>query len=302
MRVFVTGASGFIGGAVVPELLGAGHEVLALARSDASAEALVAAGAQVRRGSLEDLAGLRAAAAESDGVIHLAFIHDFSRFEHSTQVDRRAIEALCGALEGSDRPLVIASGLLGVAPGRVATERDWPEAGGSGTGSRQDSARLALDYAPRGVRISVLRLPPSVHGEGDHGFVPALIEIARSAGVSGYVGDGSHRWPAVHRSDAARLFRLALEQAPGGSVLHAVGDEGVPVGEIAGVIGRHLGVPTTPVAPEEAGERFGWLGHFFGVDSPAAAQATRELLGWEPAGPGLLEDLEAGHYFRTQAA
>jgi nucleoside-diphosphate-sugar epimerase len=294
MRVFVTGASGFIGSAVVPELIGAGHEVVGLARSDASAAALEAAGAEPHRGSLEDPDSLASAAAAADGVIHCAFIHDFSRLENSGETDRRAIEVLGAALAGSDRPLVITSGTALAANGRLATEKDM---GAPGSSHRVASEYTAMALASRGVRSSILRPPPSVHGEGDHGFVARLIEIARERGASGYVGDGSGRWAAVHRYDAARLYRLALENAPAGSVLHAVGDEGVPTREIAEVIGRHLDIPVVSIAPEEAGEHFGWLGRFFGMDIPASSALTRELLGWEPRQPGLVEDLEAGHYF-----
>jgi nucleoside-diphosphate-sugar epimerase len=292
MRVFVTGASGWIGSAVVPELLGADHQVLGLARSDSSAAALAAAGAGVLRGDLADLDTLRAGAADCDGVIHLAFIHDFTDIEASITADRRAIETMGAALEGSGKPLVIASGTPAL-PGRVATERDEPAPGGPVAG-RAANARTVLGMAGRGVRSSVLGLPRTVHGDGDrHGFIARLIGIARDTGVSGYVGDGSSRWPAVHVLDAAHLFRLAVEQAPAGSRLHAVGDEGVPVREIAEVIGRHLNLPT---ASAPAGD-FGFLGQILAVDQPASAELTRELLGWRPVQPGLIEDLDKGHYF-----
>jgi nucleoside-diphosphate-sugar epimerase len=292
MRIFVTGASGWIGSAVVPELIGAGHQVLGLARSDSSADAITAAGAEVLRGDLDDLDALRAGAAGSDGVIHLAFIHDFTRFEHSVTADARAIETMGAALQGSGKPLVIASGTPAL-PGHVATERDEPAPGSLAAG-RGVNAEATVAWAGRGVRSSVVRLPRSVHGEGDrHGFIATLIGIARDKGVSGYVGDGSSRWPAVHVSDAARLFRLAAEQAPAGSVLHCVGDEGVPVRDIAAVIGRHLNVP---VAHRPA-EDFSFLGPLLGIDQPASSVLTSELLGWRPAGPGLIEDLDKGHYF-----
>lgn len=291
MRVFVTGASGWIGSAVVPELIDAGHTVAGLARSDASATAVAAAGAEVVRGDLADLDGLRAAATGADAVVHLAFIHDFSRFEASIQADAHAIEALGAALEGSGRPFVIASGTPFV-PGRVVTEHDTSAAEGPAVG-REANARAALALAGRGVRVSVVRLPRSVHGEGDHGFIAQLVGIARDKGVSGYVGGGDARWPAVHVRDAAHLFRLALEQARAGSVLHAVGDEGVPTGDIAAVIGRHLGLPAEPRPAEE----FGFLGMLLAGDQPASSRLTRDLLGWRPTGPGLIEDLDQGHYF-----
>ncbi len=299
MRVLVTGASGFIGSAVVPELIGAGHQVVGLARSDASAAALVAAGATVHRGALDDLDSLRAGAAASDGVIHLAFIHDFSAYEAATQIDQRAIETLGAALEGSDRPLVIASGLLGLPAGRVGTERDMPTP--EAAGPRGAGARAALALATRGVRAAIVRLAPSVHDEGDSGFVATLIGITRQRGVSGYIGDGSNRWPGVHRRDAAHLFRLALEQAPAGAVLHGVADEGVPVRAIAEVIGRHLDLPVVAIAPEGVAEHFGWLGAFLAAGIPASNTLTRELLGWQPTHPGLIADLDQGHYFRTPA-
>ncbi|MET0473961.1 MAG: SDR family oxidoreductase [Mycobacterium sp.] len=303
MRVFVTGASGWIGSAVVPELIGAGHQVVGLARSDDSANALAAAGAEVHRGSLDDFDGLGAAAAASDGVIHLAFKHDLAfsgDFGGAVGADRLAIEALGDALAGSGRPFVIASGTTGLAPGRVATEEDGRTAEPGTAGAvegRMDNARLVMALADRGIRTVVLRLPPTVHGDGDNGFVPTQIGIARDKGVSGYVGDGANRWPAVHRADAARLFRLAVEKAPAGSTLHAVDDEGVPVREIAELIGRHLDIPAVSVAPEDAATHFGWLGGFLAADVAASSAATQDLMGWHPAGPGLIEDLDKGHYF-----
>ncbi len=300
MRVFVTGASGWIGSAVVPELLDAGHQVVGLARSDASAAALAEVGAEVHRGSLDDLDSLRDAAAAADGVVHLAFKHDIAfsgDFQGAVDADRHAIETLGGALEGSDRPFVIASGILGLAPGRVATERDGQQPDPAAAPTRLSNAQLTLSFAARGVRSSVLRLPPTVHGEGDNGFMAALVGIARGRGVSGYLGDGSNRWPAVHRFDAARLFRLVLEQAPAGSTLHAVADEGVPIRDIAEVIGRRLDLPVVPVAAGDAGEHFDWLGRFLALDSPASSEQTRELLDWRPAHPGLMDDLDKGHYF-----
>ena len=310
MRVFVTGASGWIGSAVVPELLGAGHEVTGLARSDASAAALTAAGAQVHRGSLDDPDSLRSAAAASDGVIHLAFKHDLAfsgGFEAAAEADRQAVEIFGEALAGSDRPLLIASGTLGVAPGRVATERDGHGSGpvgigGEGPRARAATAEFTLSLASRGVRSSVVRLPPTNHGDGDNGFMATLVGIARAKGASAYVGDGSNRWPAVHRLDSGHLFRLALEKAPAGSTLHAVADEGVPIRAVAEVIGRHLDVPVVSIPPEQAAGHFTWLGGFIGLDAPASSTLTRELLGWQPAQPGLLDDLDKGHYFVTPAA
>ncbi|MFD5074360.1 SDR family oxidoreductase [Streptomyces sp. NPDC058371] len=312
MRVFITGASGWIGSAVVPELIGAGHQVVGLARSDAAAAALTEAGAEVRRGTLDDLDTLHTAAAESDGVIHLAFKHDIAfsgGFGAAADADRRAIDTFGEALAGSDRPFLIASGTLGLAPGQVATERDG-QASGSATAPRASgglvkrlaNAHATASLADRGVRSSVVRLPPTVHGDGDHGFMATLVAIAREKGVSGYIGDGANRWPAVHRSDAAHLFRLALESAPAGSTLHAVADEGVPIRTVAEVIGRHLGLPVTSVHPDDATAHFTWLAGFLGVDSAASSAYTRELLGWQPASPGLIDDLDKGHYFAAPSA
>ena len=313
MRVFVTGASGWIGSAVVPELIGAGHQVIGLARSDASAAALTAAGAEVHRGTLDDLDSLRNAAAASDGVIHLAFKHDLAfsgDFQGAADADRRAVETIGEALAGSDRPFVLASGTLGAAPGRVATERDGhgvPDPAvaamaGAGPMTRRATAELVLSLASRSVRSSVVRLPPTNHGDGDNGFMATIVGIARDKGVSGYIGDGSNRWPAVHRLDFARLFRLAVEKAPAGSTLHAVADEGVPIRDIAEVIGRHLNVPVASIAPEDAPGHFTWLAGFIGLDSPASSALTRELMGWHPVHPGLIEDLDKGHYFHTPSA
>jgi nucleoside-diphosphate-sugar epimerase len=311
VRVFVTGASGWIGSAVVPELIGAGHQVIGLARSDASAAALTAAGAEVHRGNLDDLDSLHGAAGASDGVIHLAFKHDLAftgNFQGAAEADGRAIETLGEALAGSDRPFVIASGTLGLAPGRVATEQDMrdleraPTFLTGGPAIRAANAQMTLALASRGVRSSVVRLPPTVHGEGDHGFMAALVGIAREKGVSGYIGDGTNRWPAVHRLDAARVFRLAVENAPAGSVLHAIADEGVPIRDIAEVIGRHLNVPMLSISPEDAAEHFTWLAGFLALDSPASSALTRELLGWQPTHPGLIDDLDQGHYFHKPLA
>jgi nucleoside-diphosphate-sugar epimerase len=306
MRVFVTGASGWIGSAVVPELLDAGHQVIGLARSDASAEALTAAGAEAQRGTLDDLDGLREAAAASDGVIHLAFKHELAfsgDFEGAADADRRAVEALGEALTGSERPLLIASGTLGVAPGRVATEQDGHgsnqavAAWGDGPRTRWETAEYTISLASRGVRSSVVRLPPTNHGDGDNGFIATLVATAREKGVSGYIGDGTNRWPAVHRLDSAHLFRLAVEQAPPGSTLHASAEEGVPLRYVAEAIGRHLDVPVASISPEDAAEHFTWMAGFLGADSPASSALTRELLGWQPTRPGLIADLDEGHYF-----
>jgi nucleoside-diphosphate-sugar epimerase len=312
MRVFVTGASGWIGSAVVPELIGAGHEVIGLARSDASAAALTAAGAEVHRGTIDDLDSLRAGAAASDGVIHLAFRHDIAfsgDFEGAADSDRCAVETFGEALAGTDRPFVIASGTAGVAPGRVATEADGHDgfdpalvAMGAGPQTRAATCELALSLASRGVRSSVVRLPPTNHGDGDHGFVATLVTTAREKGVSGYIGDGSNRWPAVHRLDSARLFRLAIEQAPAGSTLHAVAEEGVAIREIAEVIGRQLDLPVASISPTDAGEHFSWMAAFLPLDVPASSALTQELLAWHPAQIGLIDDLNQGHYFHNPSA
>jgi nucleoside-diphosphate-sugar epimerase len=305
MRVFVTGASGWIGSAVVPELTRAGHQVVGLARSDASAAALAATGAEVLRGSLDDPVPLGEAAAASDGVIHLAFQHDIAfsgGFQAAADADRRAVETFAQVLQGSDRPLVIASGMLADNAGRVITERDGHEAPSAalpgGLRTRWATAELVLSLATRGVRSSIVRIAPTAHGDGDKGFMAALVGIARSRGIAAHLGAGANRWPAVHRLDAARLFRLAVERAPAGATLHAVGDEGVPIRSIAEVIGRHLDVPVVSVAPEQGAEHFGFLAAFIGADCPASSALTRELVGWEPVHPGLLEDLDRGHYFR----
>lgn len=293
MRIFMTGASGWIGSAVVPELLGAGHQVVGLARSDGSAAALEAAGVEVRRGSLDDLDSLHAGAADADGVVHLGYNHDFSRMEDAAQTDRAAVTAFGRALAGTGRPLVIASGTVGLAPGGVGTENDRPD---PAVHPRIASADAALALAEHGVRSGVVRFAPTVHGDGDHGFVATLVACAREHGRSPYIGDGLNRWPAVHRYDAARLVRLVVEGAPAGTVAHAVAEEGVETRVIAEAIGRHLGVPVVSVDEDEALAHFGWLARFFGADAPASNAITRDLLGWTPTGPSLLEDLDAGHY------
>jgi nucleoside-diphosphate-sugar epimerase len=298
MRVFVTGATGFIGSAIVRELIGAGHRVLGLARSDAASKSLVAAGADVHRGSLEDSESLHSGAAAAEGVIHTAFIHDFNNYAPAAEKDRRAIETLGAALAGSDRRLLVTSGTLLVQrQGALATEQE-----GHNPSFPRKSEDAALAVAAKGVRVISLRLPPSVHGDGDHGFVPALINIAREKGVSAYVGDGLNRWPAVHRLDAAALYRLALEKGAAGANYHGVEDEGVPFREIADVIGRRLNVPVDSKSPEEAGSHFGWLGHFVGIDCPASSAQTRKRLGWQPKECGLIADLEQGTYFEAYAA
>jgi len=301
MRVFVTGASGHIGSALVPDLLAAGHQVVGLARSEASAVALKSAGAEARRGSLDDLDVLRDAAAAADGVIHLAYKHDISfsgDYAGAAAADLRAIEAMGAALEGSGKPLVVTSGTLLLsyaAPGRVATEDD-----GLPSGPRIDSENTAVALAAHGVRSSVVRLAPSVHSSLDrHGFVPILIELARKNGAAAYVGDGTSRWPAVHTLDAARLYRLALESAPAGSRLHGAADEGVPFRAIAEAIGRGLGVSAVRVAASDAEKHLGFLAAFVQLDNPTSSARTREVVRWRPTHPGLLADIDLGHYFRS---
>jgi nucleoside-diphosphate-sugar epimerase len=299
MRIFVTGATGFIGSAIVPELINAGHQVLGLTRSDAGAKSLTAVGAQVHRGDLNDLESLRKGAAMSDGVIHTAFIHDFSKFQEVCEVDRRVIEALGAALAGSDRPLLVTSGtgMANGAPGRPATEQDAPES--THTIPRVASEQAAAAVAAKGVRVGVMRLP-QVHNTFKQGLVTYAIEVARQKGVSAYIGDGRNRWPAVHVLDAARLYRLALEKLETGARYHAVAEEGVPMRDIAEVIGRGLKVPVISVSPDEAPAHFGWLAAFAGRDLPASSALTKKRLGWQPTGPGLIADLEQMRYFETE--
>ncbi|MFJ4437967.1 SDR family oxidoreductase [Streptomyces sp. NPDC088923] len=299
MRVFVTGASGWIGSALVPELLAAGHHVLGLARSQASAAALEKAGAEPVTGSLADLDLLAETARASDAVVHLAFRHDIAftgDFAGAATSDRAAVDTFGAALAGTDKPFTIASGLLGIAPGQVAAETTWPADGDAPGSLRAATARATVALADKGVRSSVVRLAPTVHGEGDGGFVPGLIGVAREKGVAGYIGDGSQRWPAVHRLDAAHLFLLALEHAPAGAVLHAAAEEGVSQRDIAGVIGEQLRLPVTSVTPADAPAHFGWLAGNTALDSPSSATRTKALLDWHPTGPGLLADM-AAHYF-----
>ncbi|HEY0104532.1 MAG TPA: SDR family oxidoreductase [Rhizomicrobium sp.] len=299
MRVFVTGASGFIGSAVVPELIAAGHQVAGLARSDANAQAIAAMGAQVRWGTLQDLDALRSAAAGADGVIHLAFIHDFSKFAENGQIDKRAIEAMGEALAGTGKPFVVTSGVGLLAPGRLATEHD---ASRSGDGIPRVSETAAFAFASRGVRATAVRLPQVHGGEGKAGFVGYLYEIAREKRVSAYVGEGTDRWAAAHRLDVARVYRLALEKGVAGAAYHAVGDEGVPMRMIAEVIGRQLDVPVVSIPLEQAGAHFGFLAMFAGLDMPASSMLTQQWLGWTPTEIGLIEDIGQPGYFASARA
>ena len=296
MRVFVTGATGFIGSVVVDELLKAGHQVLGLARSDAGAKSLAVAGAEVHRGSIEDLESMRTGAAAADGVIHLAFIHDFSKFVANCEADRQVVEAIGSVLAGSDRPFIVTSGtgLANTVPGQPALE-DNPTINSSVI-PRAASEEAAASLSARGVNVSVVRLP-QVHDEVKQGLVTMAVAMAREKGVSPYVGDGLNRWPAAHVLDTARLYRLAFEKRAPGAKYHAVAEEGVPLRDIAEVIGRGLKVPVVSMSQEEAADHFGWMAMFVGRDSPASSAQTREQLGWHPTGPGLIADLERMNYF-----
>jgi nucleoside-diphosphate-sugar epimerase len=304
MRVFVTGASGWIGSAVTTELIDSGHQVVGLARSDASAAAVEALGAQVLRGDIQDLDVLRAGARDSDGVIHMAFRHDVAfrdgDFEAAVNSNQAAIETIGDELAGSDRPLAIASGVAGLKPGTLATEEERPEPF-PGPGGRIQNERTALALAERGVRSMSVRFAPTVHGDGDGGFIKIITEADRSHGLAAYIDDGAARWPAVHISDAARLVRLGTEHAPAGSVLHAVAEEGVPMREIAEAIGQGLSIPVGSVSDDQAEAHFGFLGRFVAMDMPVSSTITRELLDWTPTGPGLVQDIAAGHYFEERA-
>lgn len=294
MRVFVTGSTGFVGSAVVQDLLDAGHPVIGLVRSDAGAKALAATGAVVHRGDVQDLDSLKSGAAQADAVIHTAFIHDFSKFKESCEIDRRAITALGEALVGSSRPLIVTSGTGLLPSGRRTTEDD----AAAGASPRIASEEAAAAMQARGVNVSVMRLPPSVHGDGDHGFVPMLIGMAREKGASAYIGDGSNHWGGVHRSDAAKLYRLAIEKNAGPARYHATAEEGIPFTEIAAVIGRRLGVPVVSKSPEEAQAHFTWFAHFAAMDNLASSAKTRAMTGWQPTGPGLIADIDRDEYFR----
>jgi nucleoside-diphosphate-sugar epimerase len=296
MRVFVTGATGFIGSAIAQELQAAGHRVLGLARNDAAVARLEAMGVEAHRGALADIDRLVAGATACDGVIHMAFIHDFSAYGASVEADLRAVDAMTRALEGTGKPFIGTCVTALLAVGRLGTEADAPTPGTAGH-MRAASEAKVLAAAAIGVRSSVVRLPPSVHGAGDRGFVPMLIDVARRTGFAAYIGDGENRWPAVHRSDAARLYRLAVERAKPGSRLHGVAEQGVPMRAIAEAIGRGLGLAVRSLTPDEARAHFGWMAGFVAIDNPSSSELTRQALGWQPSGPGLLEDLRDSEYF-----
>lgn len=297
MRVFVTGATGFVGAAIVADLIAAGHHVLGLARSDAAATALLAAGAEVHRGDLEDTDSLRQGATATDGVIHTGFIHDFSRFKEVCEIDGRAIAALGSAIAGTDKLMIVTAGVALLASGRLATEQDAGPAPSEAYPRMSEQA--AATAAAQGARVSVLRLAPSVHGDGDHGFVPMLINIAREKGVSAYIDEGTNCWAAVPRLDAAALFRLALEKGTAGANYHGVAEEGIAFREIAEAIGRGLNLPVVSIAPDKAADHFGWFTGFAGLDSPASSSWTQAQLGWQPTRVGLLSGLENGRYFES---
>jgi nucleoside-diphosphate-sugar epimerase len=297
MKTFVTGATGFVGLAVVHELLQAGHQVLGLARSDAAAQSLLAAGAKAYRGQLEDLAGLRKAADESDGVIHTGFDHDFSKFKENCELDRKVIETLGSALGTTDRALIITSAIGVLPPGARVTEETRPISPSPNPRAASEEAARAL--MERGMRVSIVRLPPSVHGDGDHGFVPILIKIAREKNASAFIGAGANRWPAVHRLDAARVYKLALDEAAHGACYHAVAEEGVAYREIAEVIGRRLNVPVVGKSPEEAAAHFTWFAHFAALNVVASSKETQAQLRWRPTQPGLIADLDRPEYFQA---
>jgi nucleoside-diphosphate-sugar epimerase len=297
MRIFVTGATGFVGSAVVADLIAAGHQVLGLARSDAAATALRAAGAEVHHGDLEDTNSLQQGAAATDGVIHTGFIHDFARFRQVCEIDGRAIAALGSVLAGTDKLMIVTAGVALLASGRLATEQDAGPAPSDAYPRMSEQAAAAA--AAQGARVSVVRLAPSVHGDGDHGFVPMLINIARETGVSAYIGEGTNRWAAVPRRDAASLFRLALEKSMAGTNYHGIAEEGIAFREIAEAIGRGLNLPVASIAPDKAADHFGWFTGFAGLDCAASSALTRAQLGWQPTQAGLIHDLDQGRYFKV---
>ncbi len=296
MRIFITGATGFIGTAVVRELRTAGYEVLGLARSSAARDLLKSWGAEFHPGELSDLESLAAGAKQCDGVIHLAFIHDFSTYRANAETDRLALEVMAGAMVETGKPLVVTSSTAVLKPGKIGTERNAPE--NEGLGSIRAASEQVLSAVEKGVRVCAVRLPPSVHGAGDHAFVPAMVETARRHGFSAYIGDGANRWPAVHRLDAACLFRLALEKATPGCRLHGVAEEGIPVKKIAETIAQGLGIPLRSISTAEAAAHFEWLAAFAGIDIPISSTLTRTSLGWHPQQPGLLEDMRENGYFQ----